>query len=152
MSQGYVHNSTNNTRAANSLSARFHGRGTPGDRLVAAALPQPAKKRKVVAYEPDFGDDGDVWRRAESRSIKVTARPVVSQSRVATGEQMPEAPDATSSATRTNFAGILQNLDEDTMLNEHGFPLNEDDVARIRREENNERTSQGKVSLPEHPD
>lgn len=142
MAEGYIYSSSHNTRGANHIPAPQHGRRTLGDRLIAPATARPVRKKQKVEYDPDFGDNGDVWQRAEARSIKAPARPPPPQSRVPHHSQ---AAASSSSLPQDDFSGVLDHLSADTMVNEHGFPLNADDVLRLRREQNEERTSQGKV-------
>ncbi|VDB96112.1 unnamed protein product [Peniophora sp. CBMAI 1063] len=140
----YNFSSSHNTRNLIHSSAIRHGTRTPGDRLAAAAFPRPAKKRKTVEYEPDFGDGGDVWQKADGRSIKRKGSPTQLHRG---GQQQQAGVSSVSSAPRETFAGVLDNLSPEVIVNAHGFPLNDDDVERLARERVDEPTSQGKVSF-----
>ena len=142
MPDGYSFSISNNTRRANPPPGPRHGVRPPGDSLAAAATARPAKKKKIVTYDPDFGDNGDVWRKAEARSVKFTKLPVPVQT---SSSYQSRSTTGGDSAPRQDYTGVLDNMGDDTMLNEHGFPLSADDVARISIEQNAESTSQGKV-------
>lgn len=145
---GHIYTTSHNTRNANQ-SLAHHSHKTPGDRLVAPATARPPRKRRIAPYDPDFGDGGDVWQKAEARSLK-PAHPTPSLA-PKTGTRTA-VPTSSSSSTaqdlpRENFAGILDHLEGNTMVNEFGFPLNESDLERMRRETHEEPTSQGKVCI-----